>query len=84
MSTACAPAGSPPARNQSEQEFRDYVGAPAALALNSSPLSTALVLGGIGPGDEVITTPVTFTATVAVIEHTGAPARSWWTSSPTP
>lgn len=63
-----------PKTKRFEQEFRDYVGAPAALALSSctAALHTALVLGGIGAGDEVITTPVTFTATVAVIEHTGA------------
>lgn len=63
-----------PKTKRFEQEFRDYVGAPAALALSSctAALHTALVLGGIGEGDEVITTPVTFTATVAVIEHTGA------------
>ncbi len=63
-----------PKTKRFEQEFRDYVGAPAALALSSctAALHTALVLGGIGADDEVITTPVTFTATVAVIEHTGA------------
>lgn len=63
-----------PKTKRFEQEFRDYVGAPAALALSSctAALHTALVLAGIGTDDEVITTPVTFTATVAVIEHTGA------------
>ena len=57
-----------------EQEFARYVGAPAALALNSctAALHTALVCSGIGPGDEVITTPMTFSSTVGVIEHAGA------------
>ncbi|MBK6899718.1 MAG: DegT/DnrJ/EryC1/StrS aminotransferase family protein [bacterium] len=74
-----------PKTKRFEKEFAAYVGAPAALALSSctAGLHTALVLGGIGPGDEVITTPITFTATVAVIEHTGA-RPVWSTSSPTP
>ncbi len=57
-----------------EQEFSAFVGAPAAMALSSctAALHTALVLAEIGPGDEVITTPMTFAATVAVIEHVGA------------
>ena len=57
-----------------EKEFAAATGAQAALALSSctAALHTALVLAGIGPGDEVITTPLTFAATVAVIEHTGA------------
>jgi dTDP-4-amino-4,6-dideoxygalactose transaminase len=56
------------------QEFAEFVDAPAALALSSctAALHTALVAADIGPGDEVITTPMTFTATVAVIEHVGA------------
>jgi dTDP-4-amino-4,6-dideoxygalactose transaminase len=63
-----------PRTKQFEQEFAAYVGAPAAMALSSctAALHTALVLAGIGPGDEVITTPMTFAATVAVIEHVGA------------
>ncbi len=63
-----------PKTKRFEQEFADYVGAPAALALSSctAALHTALVVNDIGPGDEVITTPLTFTATVAVIEHVGA------------
>jgi dTDP-4-amino-4,6-dideoxygalactose transaminase len=57
-----------------EAEFAAAVSAPAALALNSctAGLHTALVLSGIGPGDEVITTPLTFAATVNVVEHVGA------------
>ncbi len=63
-----------PKTRQFEREFADYVGAPAALALNSctAALHTALVAAGIGPGDEVITSVMTFAATVNVIEHVGA------------
>jgi len=63
-----------PKTKRFEKEFSAYVGAPAALALSSctAALHTALVINDIGPGDEVITTPLTFTATVAVIEHVGA------------
>jgi len=63
-----------PKTKRFEQEFAAYVNAPGALALSSctAGLHTALVAAGIGPGDEVITTPMTFTATVAVIEHVGA------------
>ncbi len=54
--------------------FSAYVGSQAALPLNSctAALHTALVTLGIGPGDEVITTPMTFAASVNVIEHVGA------------
>ncbi|HNY41934.1 MAG TPA: DegT/DnrJ/EryC1/StrS family aminotransferase [Bryobacteraceae bacterium] len=57
-----------------EQEFKDYVGVPNALAVNSctAGLHLALAALGLGPGDEVITTPLTFCATVNVIMHTGA------------
>jgi len=57
-----------------EREFRDYVGAPHALAVNSCTAGLHLALAGlgIGPGDEVITTPLTFCATVNVILHSGA------------
>ena len=57
-----------------EQRFRDFVGAPAALALSSctAGLHLSLIALGIGPGDEVITSTLTFTSTVNVIEHVGA------------
>jgi dTDP-4-amino-4,6-dideoxygalactose transaminase len=57
-----------------EQAFADYVGAPHAVALNSctAALHLSLVASGIGPGDEVVTTPLTFCATANVIVHTGA------------
>ncbi|HXC44797.1 MAG TPA: DegT/DnrJ/EryC1/StrS aminotransferase family protein [Candidatus Dormibacteraeota bacterium] len=57
-----------------EQEFADAVNAPAALAVNSctAALHVALATLGIGPGDAVITTPMTFCSTVHVIEHVGA------------
>src|ERR1039457_4687426 len=52
-----------------ESEFKTYAGASFAQALNSgtAALHLALVALGIGPGDEVITTPLTFCATVTVI-----------------
>ncbi|MGF1506832.1 MAG: DegT/DnrJ/EryC1/StrS aminotransferase family protein [Chloroflexi bacterium] len=63
-----------PKTKRFEQIFADFVDAPAALALNSctAGLHLALVTLGIGPGDEVITTPMTFTSSVNVIEHVGA------------
>lgn len=59
---------------QFEREFREYVGAPHALAVNSctAALHLALISLGIGSGDEVITTPLTFCATVNAILHVGA------------
>ena len=59
---------------QFEQEFCEFVGAKHALAVNSctAALHLALEAVGVGPGDEVVTTPMTFTATAAVIEHLGA------------
>jgi dTDP-4-amino-4,6-dideoxygalactose transaminase len=63
-----------PKTQRFEEEFARKIGAPGALALNSctAALHTALVVAGIGPGDEVITTPLTFTASVNVLEHVGA------------
>src|SRR5579862_4438093 len=57
-----------------EREFREHVKAPYAIAVNSATAALHLALAGlrIGPGDEVITTPLTFCATVQVILHVGA------------
>ncbi len=57
-----------------ERRFADYVGARHAVAVSSgtAALHLALVAMGIGPGDEVITTPITWPATANVIVHTGA------------
>ena len=63
-----------PKTKRFEGEFAAALGAPGALALNSctAGLHTALATLGIGPGDEVITTPMTFAASVNVIEHVRA------------
>ena len=57
-----------------EKAFVEAIGCRHALAVNSC--TAALHLGlealGVGPGDEVITSPMTFTATAAVVEHLGA------------
>jgi dTDP-4-amino-4,6-dideoxygalactose transaminase len=57
-----------------EEAFRRITGAEHALALSSATagLHLALLACDIGPGDEVITTPLTFAATVNVILHVGA------------
>jgi len=57
-----------------EQAFADYTGSPHALAVNSctAALHLSLLAAGIGPGDEVVTTPLTFCATANVIVHVGA------------
>jgi dTDP-4-amino-4,6-dideoxygalactose transaminase len=57
-----------------EHEFREYVKAPHALAVSSCTAGLHLALAGlgVGPGMEVITSPLTFCATVNVILHVGA------------
>ncbi len=57
-----------------EQEFASFIGAPAALAVNSGTAALHLALAAldIGPGDEVISTPLTFCSSIHVIEHVGA------------
>jgi dTDP-4-amino-4,6-dideoxygalactose transaminase/lipopolysaccharide/colanic/teichoic acid biosynthesis glycosyltransferase len=57
-----------------ESALGAYVGSPHVLAVNSctAGLHLALAALGIGPGDEVITTPMTFCATVNVILQVGA------------
>jgi dTDP-4-amino-4,6-dideoxygalactose transaminase len=57
-----------------EMEFAAYCGVRHAVAVNSgtSALHLALLAAGIGKGDEVITTPMTFVATTAAILYAGA------------
>jgi dTDP-4-amino-4,6-dideoxygalactose transaminase len=57
-----------------EREFAEYCRAEEGIAVNSgtSALHLALLAAGIGPGDEVVTVPFTFVATVSAIVYTGA------------
>jgi dTDP-4-amino-4,6-dideoxygalactose transaminase len=57
-----------------EREFADYCGARHGIAVNSgtSALHLALLAADVGPGDEVITTPLTFVATASAIVSCGA------------
>jgi dTDP-4-amino-4,6-dideoxygalactose transaminase len=57
-----------------EEEFAQYCQTNHGIGVNSgtSALHLALLAAGIGPGDEVITVPFTFVATVAAICYTGA------------
>jgi dTDP-4-amino-4,6-dideoxygalactose transaminase len=57
-----------------EKQFAEYVGAKYAVALNSctAALHLSLVAAGIGEGDEVLTTPMTFASSANVVIHTGA------------
>lgn len=57
-----------------EEEFASFSGARHGIAVNSgtSALHLALLAAGVGPGDEVITVPCTFVATVAAVVYTGA------------
>lgn len=59
-----------------EKEFAAYCQAAHGIGVNSgtSALHLALLAAGIGPGDEVITVPYTFFATVAAIGYAGATA----------
>lgn len=65
--------GTGPRVAQFEQTFADYKSSPHAVAVNSctAALHLSLLAAGIGAGDEVITTPLTFCATVNAIIHAG-------------
>ncbi len=60
-----------------EQQLQAYLGAPHALTVSSATagLHLALLALGVGPGDEVITTPMTFACTLNVIELVGASVK---------
>ncbi len=57
-----------------EERFASYLGASHAVAVSSctAALHLAILVCGVRPGDEVITTPLTFAATVNAILHAGA------------
>ncbi len=57
-----------------EREFAEFCGVKHCIAMNSgtSALHIAMMLLGVGPGDEVITTPYTFAATSWAISYVGA------------
>lgn len=74
-----------------EQDFAAYCGTAECIALNSgtSALHLALLAAGVGPGDEVITVPFTFVASVSAVTYTGARPvlvdidPRWFTMDPT-
>jgi len=63
-----------PNTKEFEEKFKKYVNAKAAVATNSctGAMHASLLAFGIKPGDEVITTTLTYTATAHVIAYTGA------------
>ena len=63
-----------PRTKEFERQIAQYVGTHKAVCLNSATAAMELVLRilGIGPGDEVITSAFTFTASASVIHHVGA------------
>jgi dTDP-4-amino-4,6-dideoxygalactose transaminase len=63
-----------PRAEELERRAAEYLGAEhvVALASGTAALHLALVALEVGPGDEVITTPITWPATANVIVHTGA------------
>jgi dTDP-4-amino-4,6-dideoxygalactose transaminase len=65
--------GTGPKVQQFEAAFREYLGVPHAVAVNSctAALHLSMLVAGIKPGDEVITTSMTFAATANAIIHAG-------------
>lgn len=66
--------GSGPRVERFEGQFRDYLGAPATVAVSSGTAALHLALRTLDlePGAEVITSPMTFCATANAIVHAGA------------
>lgn len=66
--------GKGPKTTQFEEDFGRYVGSRFAIGVNSctAALHVSLIAAGVGAGDEVITTAMTFCATVNAIIHSGA------------
>ncbi|WP_078593642.1 DegT/DnrJ/EryC1/StrS family aminotransferase [Evansella clarkii] len=63
-----------PRTKEFEKRIAEYIGTKKAVCLNSATSAMELTLRilGIGPGDEVITSAYTYTATASVINHVGA------------
>ncbi len=63
-----------PRTERFEQALADYTGAAFALGTNTgtAALHLGLLAVGVGPGDEVVTTPMTWVSTANVILHAGA------------
>ncbi len=66
--------GTGPRVHEFQTAFAQYVEARHAVAVSSctAALHLAMVVSGVGEGDEVVTTPMTFCATANAIIHTGA------------
>lgn len=66
--------GTGPKVREFEKDFAAFKGSKHAIALNSctAALHLSMIAAGIGPGDEVITTAMTFCATINAIIHCGA------------
>lgn len=63
-----------PAVDRFEEALQDWTGGTPVVAVSSgtAALHTAYAAAGLGPGDEVITPPITFVATQATLVHLGA------------
>ena len=66
--------GTGPKVQEFESDFKAYKQSPFAVAVNSctTAMHLSMIAAGIGTGDEVITSAMTFCATVNAIIHTGA------------
>ncbi|PRR84076.1 DegT/DnrJ/EryC1/StrS family aminotransferase [Clostridium vincentii] len=63
-----------PRTKEFERKIAEYIGVNKAVCLNSATAAMELTLRilGIGPGDEVITSAYTYTASASIIDHVGA------------
>lgn len=63
-----------PKTKEFERQIKEYIGVDGCACLNSATAAMELTLRllGVGPGDEVITSAYTYTATASVIKHVGA------------
>ncbi|HDR7256500.1 TPA: DegT/DnrJ/EryC1/StrS aminotransferase family protein [Bacillus paranthracis] len=63
-----------PRTKELEKRIAEYIGVNKAVCLNSATAAMELTLRilGVGPGDEVITSAYTYTASASIIEHVGA------------